>query len=86
MNELSEMGFDFISSYVQNLPVYLNRVLGMKKVIAVGKDFKMNRIQELEGIGADVIEAVVYRESMASIIQPNAISPNLFSFVLNRKC
>ena len=63
MNELSEMGFDFISSYVQNMPVYLNRVSGMEKVIAVGKDFKMNRIQELEKFGAKVIEASIMEAS-----------------------
>ena len=63
INELREMGFDFISSYIQNIPVYLNRVSGMEKVIALGKDFKMNMLQELEKFGAKVIEASIMEAS-----------------------
>lgn len=59
MNEICAMGFHFISSYIQNVPLYLNRVEGLEKVIAIGKDFKMSQIQELERIGVDVIEASI---------------------------
>lgn len=57
--ELSDMGFAFISSYIQNTPVYMERVRTLTKVIAVGKDFDLSQVPELEGMGADVIEASI---------------------------
>ncbi|SDI35236.1 hypothetical protein [Proteiniclasticum ruminis] len=58
---LSEMGFDFVSSYVQNTPFYALEVTNLEKVFAIGHEYDMNEYKNLEALGIDVLEASIMK-------------------------
>lgn len=61
LQALSAMGFDFISSYVQNTPLYALEVSSLEKVLAIGYDFDLKHIKRLETLGLDVLEASIMK-------------------------
>jgi len=59
LEELKNMGFDFLDIYVQHMPGWMSEVDGLAKIVAIGERYDIERLMSLDRFGADAVEASI---------------------------
>ncbi|MBI3923057.1 MAG: hypothetical protein HY318_16675 [Armatimonadetes bacterium] len=59
LRQLAEMGIDFFDLYDFHMPAWMLKTTDMNRVVAVGSDYDVSRLQALEPLGMEMLEAAV---------------------------
>ncbi len=63
IGKLRDMGFDFFDIKLEFLPQWMAKVKNMGKIVALGKDYSIDNLMNVKGIGADGLEAAIISAS-----------------------
>jgi hypothetical protein len=63
MLELGKMGFDFFDIKIKNIPEYMLSMNMMSKIVAVQRDYPIDKLMTVKGLGVHAVEADMVKTS-----------------------
>jgi len=57
--EARDMGIDFLDAFAHHMPLYVSKIKGLGKMLAVNREYSEDHVKTLEYFGMDMMEATI---------------------------